>query len=1088
MKITDISIRRPMLVAVLVTVLLILGGVSLSRLAIDLWPEMNLPVAAVVTEYPGAGPEEVEQQVTKPLESVLATVNNLDTLQSTSSMGTSTVIIQFKWGTDMNYAALQVREKIDIIRQYLPAGSKAPMTFKMDPNMMPIMQLALSAEDPRQLKQLADDIIQPRLERVTGVASVWSAGGYQREIHVLVDAVRLAGFGLTLNGVTQALQAENMNVSGGTVLEGRKDLLVRVTGEFKDLDQIRQVVVGVPGGSPVHLGDIARVEDGQKKVTQYSRVDGRPALTLFIQKQSGANTVQVAGEVKKALEDLKRELPGIHFQTVLDQSEYIERSIGHVVREILVGGFLAMLVMWLFLRNLRSTLIISTAIPVSIIGTFVLIYFNNMTLNLITMGGLALGVGLIVDDAIVVLENIYRHRQQGYGLVEAARTATDEVGGAVIASTLTTMAVFLPVIFVKGLAAQLFTPLALTVSFAIFTSLLVSLTVTPLMASRWLYLEEETAGPPAGGAGIPAGTAGGVEAPATEEGTGGPPAPVAGGTPSGGSAGRRQFWRRLYRVSERWFEALNDAYRRLLEWALGHRRWVLIIVTVLFVLSVAAFPLVGFEFMPQMDQGQVNITLEMPRGTSLAETNRVATRIEEMVRAPYVESIFTGVGFTGTQGMWGESNTDVAQITLDLVDKKMRAVTAEQVAEDLRQKLKDIPGAKIKVSAQEAAGGGMNTGAPVQIQVRGDDMDTLTRLGDQVAGLVRQVPGTREVNSSLQEGRPEVQVLVHRDRAANYGLSPAEVASTVRTAIDGTVATQYRTGGEEVDIRVQVASGEVSRLSELANLTILSPAGTRVPLSQVAEIKETRGPHTISREDQTRYVTVSAQLAGRDLGSVMKDIRAKIAGLSLPPGYTVEYGGEQKQMAETFGDLGLALVLAVVLVYLVMVAQFESALYPFIIMFSVPVTMVGVSFSLLITGRAFSVPAFIGVIMLVGIVVKNAIVFVDYVNILRRRGLERRAAILKAGPTRLRPILMTALTAILAMLPMALALGEGSEGQAPMATVVAGGLAFSTLITLVLVPVIYTILDDWKDRWSARRSGRRRGRLPVGTEQQVAGN
>ncbi|MBE3588168.1 MAG: efflux RND transporter permease subunit, partial [Thermoanaerobacteraceae bacterium] len=346
----------------------------------------------------------------------------------------------------------------------------------------------------------------------------------------------------------------------------------------------------------------------------------------------------------------------------------------------------------------------------------------------------------------------------------------------------------------------------------------------------------------------------------------------------------------------------------------------------------------------------------------------------------------------------------------------------------------------------------------------------------------------REVTSSLEEGRPEVQVLVHRDRAANYGLSPAEVASTVRTAIDGTVATQYRTGGDEVDIRVQVASGEVSRLSELANLTILSPAGTRVPLSQVAEIKETRGPHTISREDQTRYVTVSAQLAGRDLGSVMKDIRAQMAGLSLPPGYTVEYSGEQKQMAETFGDLGLALILAVVLVYLVMVAQFESALYPFIIMFSVPVTMVGVTFSLLITGRAFSVPAFIGVIMLVGIVVKNAIVFVDYVNILRRRGLERRAAILKAGPTRLRPILMTALTAILAMLPMAMALGEGSEGQAPMATVVAGGLAFSTLITLVLVPVIYTILDDWKDRWSARRAGRRRGRLPVGAEQRAAGN
>ncbi|WP_027355854.1 efflux RND transporter permease subunit [Desulfofundulus thermocisternus] len=1040
MKITDVSIQRPMLVAVLVTVLLILGGVSLSRLAIDLWPEMNLPVAAVVTEYPGAGPEEVEQQVTRPLESILATVSNLDTIRSTSSMGVSTIVLMFDWGTDMNYAALQIREKVDLIRQYLPSGAKAPMTVKMDPNMMPIMQLALSAADARELKQITDDIIQPRLERVGGVASVWSAGGMEREIRVLVDPERLAGYGLTLNSLTQALAAENLNISGGTVQEGTKDLLVRVTGEFRDLDEVRRVVVGAPGGQPVHLEDVARVEDGFKEVTQYSRVDGKPGLTVYIQKQSGANTVQVARAVREALDELKKELPGVDFHVVMDQSEFVERSISHVVKEIMVGGFLAMLVMWIFLRNLRSTLIISTSIPISIIGTFVLIYFNDMTLNLITMGGLALGVGLIVDDAIVVLENIYRHRQLGYSLVDAALVGTSEVGSAVIASTLTTMAVFLPVVFVQGLAAQVFTPLALTVSFSIFTSLIVALTLVPLMSSRWLHLEE---------------------------------------APAGDAAGERS-WHRLYRLSERWFNNLNSAYRRLLEWALNHRRRVIATVTVLVVLSVAAFPLVGFEFMPSMDQGQVNITVEMPRGTSLEETNRVATRIEKMVQDPWVESVFTGVGFTGTQGMWGESSTDVAQITLQLVDKSRRSVTADEVAEILRQRFKDIPGAKIKVSAMEDQSGMMGGTAPVQIQVRGDDMGTLTRLGDRVAEVVRRVPGTREVTSSLQEGRPEVQVLVHRDRAAACGLSPAEVASTVRTAVEGTVATRYRTGGEEVDIRVQLRDGAVTRLPDLSTLTILSPTGASVPLSQVAEIVETRGPHAIDRQDQTRLVTVTAQLAGRDLGSVIKDIQAGLKGLSLPPGYTVEFSGEQEQMAETFGDLSLALILAVVLVYLVMVAQFESLLYPFIIMFSVPVTIVGVTFSLLVTGRAFSVPAFIGVIMLVGIVVKNAIVFVDYVNTLRRRGLERREAILQAGPVRLRPILMTALTAILAMLPMALGIGEGSEGQAPMATVVAGGLAFSTLITLVLVPVIYTILDDWKERWQARWAGRRTARLEAG--------
>lgn len=1030
MKVADVSINRPMLVAALVTVLLILGAVSLSRLAVDLWPEMNLPVAAVVTEYPGAGPAEVEEQVTRPLEAVLAMLNDLDTMQSVSSAGSSTIILMFKWGTDMDYAALQIREKVELVRNYLPSGVKSPTTFKADPNMMPILQLALSASDAVRLKQTFDDVIQPRLERARGVAAVWSAGALEREIHVLVDPAKLAGYDLTLNGLVQALQAENANVSAGTVQEGRKEVLVRVAGEFRSTGEIAQVVVGSAQGSPVHLGDVARVEETFKKTTQLSRMDGRPALTVYVQKQSGTNTVQVAREVKKAVKELEKELPWVRFELVMDQASYIERSIYHVLREMLVGGLLAMLVMWVFLRNLRSTLIISTSIPISIIGTFVLLYFNDMTLNLITMGGLALGVGLIVDDAIVVLENIFRHRQMGYGPVEAARTATDEVGGAVIASTLTTIAVFLPVVFVRGLAAQLFAPMAKTVSFAIFTSMAVSFTVVPLLASRWLRLEEAV----------------------------------------GAGAGHKLL-RRLYGLSERWYEALVASYRRLLEWALDHRRRVLALVSALMVASVAAFPLVGFEFIPSMDQGQVTVTLEMPRGTALTETNRVAQEVEKIAASyPWVESVFTGVGFTGMQGLWGESSTDVAQLVLTLVDRSRRDLSAEQAADVLRGRLAEIPGVKVRVSAMEDAMQMQGGDAPLQLKIKGDDLDVLADLGEKVASLVREVPGTREVTSSLGERRPELVVRVHRDRAAAAGLSPAEVAAAVRTAVEGTVATRYRTGGREIDVRVRLQEGAVVRQADLENLLLTSAYGTKVPLSQVAEIVEDCGPRSISREDQSRMVTVSAKLAGRDLGSVVRDVKAKVAGLALPPGYTVEFGGEQEQMAETFGDLALALVLAVVLVYLVMVAQFESALYPFIIMFSVPVTLVGITFSLLVTGRSFSVPAFIGAIMLVGIVVKNAIVFVDYVNILRRRGYPRREAILTAGPVRLRPILMTALTAVLAMLPMAVGIGEGSEGQAPLATVVAGGLTFSTLITLVLVPVVYIILDDWRERWHAKRT------------------
>lgn len=1030
MKITDASINRPMLVTVVIIVMLILGGISLSRMSIDLFPEMKLPVGAVITSYPGVGPEEIEEQITKPLESVLSTVNDLDTVRSISSMGTSAVIILFDWGKDMDFAALEMREKVDLVRRFLPEGAEDPMILKMDPTQMPIMQVAISSSDLAGLKQVCDDIIQPRLERVGGVGSIWTAGGFEREIQVLVDPAKLQGYGLTLNGLVNALRGENMNVSSGTVVEGKKDYLVRVTGEFKDLQEIEDVVVSPPGSAPVHIIDLAKVVDGQKKTTQYSRVDGLPGLTMYIMKQSGANTVGVARNVRKTLNGLKKELPDVKFNIITDQSEFIEMSIAHVIREILVGGILAVLIIWFFLRNLRSTLIISTAIPISIISTFVLLYFSGMTLNLISMGGLALGVGLIVDDAIVVLENIFRHRQQGYGMIEAARVATDEVGSPVIASTLTTMAVFLPIIFVQGLAAELFKPMALTVSFSVFASLIVALTLVPLLSSRWMSLEEP---------------------------------------------GKKSPLYRPYRVSERFHHALENNYKKLLDWALEHRRRVLIGITVIFILSIGVLALVGFEFIPAMDAGYIQVTVDMPKGSSLEETNQVVTRIEKIAEGiPEAKGIFAGVGISSEGGMMGTGSTDQGQVGIDLGSKLERKKSDQEIINELRRKVKEIPGAAIKVTASNPAFQ-MPGFAPVEIQILGDDLDTLAGLGDQAAKLIRQVPGTSEVESSLEEGRPEVQVLVHRDRAATYGLSPAEVASTVRTAIDGVVATRYRTGGEEVDIRLQLAEGASARLNDLAGVDILSPGGTKLPLSQVASLNVTTGPQEIERQDRTRLVTVSSQLSGRDLNSVTREIRTKLASLHLPPGYWINIGGEQEMMSESFSSLGLAMILAMILVYLLMVAQFESALYPFIIMFSVPVTLIGIVFSLLITGRAFSVPAFIGVIMLVGIVVKNAIVLIDYVNKLRDRGLSRREALLKAGPTRLRPILMTALTAILAMFPMALAIGEGAEVQAPMATVVIGGLAFSTLITLVLVPVIYDTLDNWKERRRSKPEGKALG-------------
>lgn len=1029
MKITDVSIKRPMLILVCVTILLILGAVSFSGLSVDLYPEMELPMALVMTNYAGVGPEEIEEQITKPIESVLSSVSDLDTITSTSSTGSSTVMIMLDWGADMDAASLEIREKIDLVRDALPDEASAPVVFKADLSMMPILYMMVSSPDPMQLKHTVDDIILPRLERVGGVASVFYSGGWEREIQVQVDPVKLDGYGLSLNILTASLGGDNRNVSAGSVLEGRSDLLLRVTGEFENLEQIRSVVVGNFGGSPVYLGDVAQVVDGQKKVAQISRVNGEPGMMIMINKQSGGNTVAAAQGVKEELEKLHQELPNVEFQIIMDQSEFIEDSIDSLKDHAVIGGMLAILMVLFFLRNFRSTLIISMSIPISIVGAFVLLYFGDMTINVVTLGALTLGVGLIIDDSIVVLENISRHCSNGVEPYTASRQATEEVGSAVISSSLTVIAVFIPFIFATGLTAQLFTPMALTISFCILVSLLVALTIVPLLSSRWLKASQ----------------------------------PALNGQP----ATRRSVMSRFYSISEGAFNKLDNAYRRLLQGALRRRKLTLIVTAVMFVLTIAAIPLVGMEFLPGSDQGYVTVDVQMAKGTSLDETNRVITDIERSLEGrPAIASVSCLVGSSGS--MIGGSGSDAGQVIIKLVGPDAREITSDDLANQLSVELKDIPGADISVSAMEA-GMGMST-APIEIKIRGNDLDVLTQLGDEVAAVVAQVSGTRQVASSLEEGRPELHVVVNRDRASMYGLSTSGVASAVRTAVDGTVATRYRVGGEEIDIRVQLYETNYEfTQSKLSGLNLAALDGTLIPLSLVAELKQDQGPSAINRENQARMVTVTSQLTGgRDLGSVTEDITLAVADLDMPDGYLVEFGGEQEQMAETFGTLALVLILAIVMVYLIMVAQFESLMYPFVIMFSVPITLTGVVIALLLTGRTFGVTAFIGVIMLVGIVVKNAIVLVDYVNLLRRRGLQRDEAVLQGGPIRLRPILMTALSTSMAMLPMAIGFGKGGEMMTPLATVVIGGLLFSTLITLVLVPVAYTLMDDFNKKISAK--------------------
>ncbi|MGQ9497478.1 MAG: efflux RND transporter permease subunit [Desulfotomaculales bacterium] len=1030
MKVVELAVRRPVAVVMAVLAVILLGGVAFNRLAIDLLPRMNIPVAAVMTSYEGAGPQEVEQVVTQPIEEAVATVENVKRISSVSQPGTSMVMVTFNWGTDMDVATQDIRAKIDYVKQMLPRDVKSPMVLKYDPSMMPVAVYGLSGRQTEaELKHLAEKVIKPRLERIEGVASAYIYGGREREIRVLLDPEKMEGYGVSVPQVVQALQGANLELSGGTVQEGSKEYLVRIPGAFFDLKDIEGVVVYTAAGAPVRLLDFARVGDGFKDVTMAGRLDRRDSIGIVVQKQPTANTVEVMRGVRREIAGMERELPGnLKFRVAFDQASFIEDSIRDLTKNVIAGAVLAAFIIYLFLGSLRSTLIICTAIPVAFVGACMLIYFSGETLNMMTLGGLALGVGMIVDDAIVVLENIYRHRGQGAGAINAAVRGASEVGGAVIGATLTSVAVFIPVIFVTGLTSELFTPLSLTVAFALGASLFVALTLVPMLASRLLR-----------------------------------------DGPSAADLQARRF--RLPRPSGAWLERVAALYRTALKWGLEHRRRTVLIAGGAFVASLVLVPLVGVEFLPPTDQGQVSVTLRMPRGTSLAETDRVVARIErEAAQLPEVETIFASIGAGSHEARagFGGAEPDRAMIDLLLVDRGKRERSAAEVADDLRRRLAGIPGAEIKVEAPAMMLGGGLTAAPVEVILKGDDLDTLKSLADRAAAEIAQVPGVRDLESSLEEGRPEARVVVDRERAAARGLSVAAVASGIRSAVQGEVATRYRVEGTEIDVRVRLQKARES-LIDLKNVTLMGPAGP-VRLRDVAEVRIAEGPVAIQRRDQARAVSITANLAGRDLNSVMQDIRERLGRMALPPGYRFEYGGEAQEMAESFGTLGTALVLAVLLVYMILAIQFESLGQPLALMLSVPVAVTGMVLGLLLTRRTFNVPAFIGVIVAVGVVVKNAIVLIDYINQLRARGLERDEAIMQAGPIRLRPVLMTAGTTILAMLPLALGIGEGAELEAPLATVVVGGLLLSTVVSLVLVPVVYAIFDDW-GRAVARRLG-----------------
>ncbi|NLI93399.1 MAG: efflux RND transporter permease subunit [Peptococcaceae bacterium] len=1050
MKLSETSVRRPVTVLMVVFIVLILGFVSYTKIPLDLMPEMDIPVAVVSTTYTGVGPQEIEKLITKPIEQAVATVQNLDTISSISSEGSSLVIIQFNYGTNMDNAALDIREKVDLVKGRLPDDASSPMVIKIDPNMQATLTLSLSSDSLTltELKKIAEDVIQPRLERTKGVASVSISGGANDIIEIRTKSEKLQGYGISLDYLANILRAENINLPGGTVKKGSQELSVKTTGEFSSVEEIEQMLIPLPSGSTVQLKDVADVELKPDVQTTISKTNGNPGVSISIQKQSASNTVKVSEAAQAEIQSIQKELKGVNLTVVSDNAVYIKRSLKQVSEHGMVGALLAVLVLYIFLRNVRSTLIIASSIPISIIATFCLLYFSNITLNMMTLSGLMLGIGRLVDDSVVVLENIYRFRQNGYSRFDAAVKGSSEVIIAVMASTLTTVAVFLPIVFVQGLTSTLFRQFALTIAFSLGASLVVSMTLVPMLSSILLKVDR-----------------------AKTSGNGYDSLLEAEGARIDLKDNPKEFFRpfrligKLLEKFDQGYQRLVEVYKKLLIWSLSHRKKVIVITTAIMFISMASIAVVGTEFFPTTDEGMISISVTLPDGAKVENTAEIMSQIEEKITGiPEIDTIFMNAGSGGQMSLSGAKGNR-GSFTVKLVDLSKRERGVQEISDQMRNLIKHIPGARISITvAQSMMMGG--TSSPVSITIKGDDLATLKKIGDDFVEIVKKVPGTREVKSSYEDGIPEVEVRIDRKTATQYGLTAGTIANAVKANISGTTATQYKYEGTEIDVKIKGDESYNANMQALEQIPISTSQGFTVTLGQVADIAINRGPVSINRDNQVRTISVTSELSGRDVGSVSKDIQAELSKYSIPDKYYYEMGGQQKEMLEAFSDLFLALGLAIVLVYMVMASQFESLVHPFVIMFSMPLGFAGAFMGLFITGKPLSVMSIIGLLMLVGIVVSNAIVLVDYINTRRKvYNEDPRTAIINAGPIRLRPIIMTTLTTVLAMLPLSLGIGVGSELQSPMGIVVIFGLTFSTLVTLVLIPVMYTIFDELANKF-----------------------
>lgn len=1011
------AVRRPIFTWMILAMVVLLGGISLTRLPIDLMPDITYPTLSVQASYENAGPEEVEELVTRPIEEAVSAIPGVEEVTSTSAEGSTRVRISFQWGTNLDAAANDIRDRIDRIISRLPEEAERPQLRKFDLASFPILFLGVASDmDPLQLRRAIDTQVKYRIERVPGVAAVDVRGGIEREIQIELDPEKVQALSIPLETILSRLRAENVNVPAGTILQGGKDLLVRTPGEYKSMEEIRSTVVAIREGAPVRLGTLATVTDGWKKLTRTVRVGGKPGMRLAINKQAGTNTVEVSKAVLAEVERINRDFPQLRLSTLVDTSSYIERAIDNVGRTILVGGLLAIVVLLVFLGSLRSTLIIAASIPISGIATFTLMYFSGYTLNLMSLGGLALGVGMLVDNSIVVLESIYRYVEQGLSPKDAAIRGGEEVTTAIVASTLTTLAVFLPLVFVEGMTGIMMGQLAAVVSFSLLCSLGAALTLVPMLSAALLQSKVNR----------------------------------------GERRKKSRNW--LTQAIDAGLRGLEADYAELLGACLRRRLFTVFACLGILGASLLLIPSIGAEMMPSSDEGEVRVNIELEVGTTLREVDQRFRKVEEIVHAevPERSADFAMVG--GPSWRPGESNT--AEMRVSLVPASQRTRSSEEIAQDLRKKLEGLPGMKIRTRAGQGlfilrlgSGGGER----LEIEVRGHDLEVAEALGKRVQAEIEKVPGVTDVRVDQVGGNPEEQIVVDRQKAAALGLSVREVASMLETTISGNRVGVFRDRGEEAPILVRVADSENLGVRRILDLTVVNSQGQPVVLRNVVRTQERTGPSQIQRKGQARVLGIQGNFAERSQSEIIADIRAALETIPVPEDFSILISGDHEEQVKAFRELLQLMVLALLLVYMVMACQYESLRHPFVVMFSVPLSAIGVVLALYLTDTTFNFQSFIGCIMLGGIVVNNAILLVDQINLMRRReGLELEAAIREAGRLRLRPILMTAATTILGLIPMALGWGEGGETQAPLARAVVGGMLSSTAITLVFVPVVYS--------------------------------